>query len=102
LFIILNIGNEVKLKSGLLVIWFIAEKFLKFNYTKLDDDSERKEVRNSEVDKYQCNIESLLRMKRNILIKVSSTGLDEDVVEVLLIFIYILFGWFIFYLFFIH
>jgi hypothetical protein len=51
-------------------------------------------VRSSEVDKYRCNIENLLDLKRNIIIKVSSgLDLDEDVVEVLfnyyLLFVYL-------------
>jgi hypothetical protein len=49
-------------------------------------DLKLKETRGCKIDVYKCNIENLLEMKRNIIIKtISSVILDEDVIEVLFI-----------------
>jgi hypothetical protein len=53
---------------------------------KIGNDSQKLIVPGSEVDKYKCNIENLLELKRNIIIKVSSSLFpDENMIEVLFI-----------------
>jgi hypothetical protein len=60
-----------------------------------EGDVKLKETRGCKVDEYKCSMNNLLEMKRNIIIKTSSTiVLDEDIIEVL----FLLFEFDLFYL----
>jgi hypothetical protein len=73
-FSILKIGKKIDEES-------LDFKFLNDIY---EGDLKLKERRGCKIDKFRCNIQILLEMKRNIIIKMSSSiNLDEDVIEVL-------------------